>query len=102
MDAAARLSTEESELLPWTEICKRYPDQYVCLVDVERPEVRTPEINAARVVGNGLTHDAAFAPVRNSAVRYPRCSIRYTGVYAEPLIRPTLVLDDETLELLRS
>lgn len=101
MEVAAELTFAEPEHLSWAEICLRYPDQYVCLVNVERREVRSPEISTARVVGHGSTHDAAFAPVRNLAKRYPRCAIRYTGVCSEPLIRPTLV-DDETLELLRS
>jgi len=34
--------------------------------------------------------------------KYPRHSVRFTGVCTEPLIRPSLVIDDETLEILRS
>ena len=102
MDAAERLAAEETEPLPWAEICRLYPDQYVCLVEIDRPEVRSPEIKTARVVGRGPTHDAAFAPIRDLPKRYPRCAVRYTGVCTEPLIRPSLVLDDENLEPLRS
>ena len=100
MDAAERLSPEETEPLPWGEICVRYPDQYVCLVDIVHPPLRSPEIISARVVGHGATHDAAFEPIRDLGQRYPRFAIRYTGVCTEPLIRPSLVIDDETLELL--
>ncbi|MEO8840201.1 MAG: hypothetical protein ABI704_01435 [Kofleriaceae bacterium] len=82
------------------EICMRYPDQYVCLVDIVRPPLRNPEIITARVVGHGTTHDAAFDPIRDLGERYPRFAIRYTGVPTEPLIRPSLVFDDETLALL--
>jgi hypothetical protein len=102
MDAAKQLIPVETEPLTWAEICARYPDQFVCLVDVVRAERRSPEINAARVVGYGDTHDAAFEPIRDLNERYPRCTIRFTGVCTEPLIRPSLVIDDETLELLRS
>ena len=102
MDAAEQLVPVETEPLPWAEICTRYPDQFVCLVDVVRPPLRSPEIIAARVVGHGPTHDAAFEPIRDLPKQYPRCAIRFTGVCTEPLIRPSLVIDDETLELLRS
>lgn len=40
MDAAEQLPLEKTEPLPWVEICTRYPDQYVCLVDIERAELR--------------------------------------------------------------
>ncbi|MEJ7600100.1 MAG: hypothetical protein WKG01_19485 [Kofleriaceae bacterium] len=102
MDVAEQLVRVEIEALPWAEICARYPDQYVCLVDIVRPPLSSPEIITARVVGHGPTHDAAFEPIRDLPERYPRCAIRFTGVCTEPLIRPSLVIDDETLELLRS
>ena len=100
MDAATRLATEETDPLPWAEICARYPDQYVCLVDVLHPPLRSPEIITARVVGHGATHGAAFEPIRDFGERYPRFAVRYTGICTEPLSRPSLVLDDETLALL--
>ena len=102
MDAAAQLAHAEHERLTWDEICERYPDQFVCLVDIARVERRSPEIEAAQVVGHGPTHDSAFAPIRDHAERYPRFAVRFTGMCNEPLIRPVLVIDDETLELLRS
>ena len=102
MDAAEQLVSVEAEPLPWAEICARYPDRFVCLVDIVRAELRSPEIKTARVVGHGPTHDAAFEPIRDLNERYPRFAIRFTGICTEPLIRPSLVIDDETLELLRS
>ena len=102
MNAAEQLVPVATESLPWTEICARYPDQFVCLVEIRRVERRSPEIRAARVVGHGPTHDAAFEPIRDHDVQYPRFAIRFTGICSEPLIRPSLVIDDETLELLRS
>lgn len=100
MNAAEQLTPEETEALPWAEICKRYADQYVCLIDVVRAEPRSPEIISARVVGRGATQDAAFEPIRELGEHYPRFAIRYTGVCPEPLIRPSLVIDDETLAIL--
>ena len=101
MNAAEQLVPVATESLSWTEICGRYPDQFVCLVEIMRIE-RSPEIKAARVVGDGSTQDAAFEPIRDHDVEYPRFAIRFTGTCSEPLIRPSLVIDDETLELLRS
>jgi hypothetical protein len=100
MEAAERLAPDATEPMPWAEICARYLDQYVCLVDIVRRGVRSPEIITARVVGHGATHDAAFEAIRDLGERYPRFSVRYTGVCTEPLIRPSLVIDDETLEIL--
>lgn len=99
MDTAEQRAPEP-EPLTWVEICRRYPDQYVCLVDVVRRPLRSPEIITARVVGHGATHDAAFEPIRDLGEQYPRFAIRYTGVCTEPLIRPSLVIDEETLEIL--
>ncbi len=100
MDAAEQIASVQTDLLPWAEICERHPDQYVCLVDIVHPPLQSPEIIMARVVGHGPTHDAAFEPIRDLGQQYPRFSIRYTGTCTEPLIRPSLVIDDETLELL--
>jgi hypothetical protein len=100
MDAAEQIASLETEPLPWAEICARYPDEYVCLVDIVHPPLRSPEIITAQVVGHGATQDAAFEPIRDLGERYPRFAVRYTGVCTEPLIRPSLVIDDETLELL--
>jgi hypothetical protein len=102
MNAAAQIAPDETEPLPWREICARYPDQFVCLVDVVGVEPRSPEIATARVVGHGSTHDAAFEPIRDLPEQFPLCTIRFTGICREPLIRPCLVLDDEDLEPLRS
>jgi len=100
MYAAKQIASVETGPLSWVEICARYADQYVCLVDIVHPPLRSPEIITARVVGHGATHDVAFEPIRELGERYPRFAVRYTGVCTEPLIRPSLVIDDETLELL--
>ena len=89
----------ETEPLSWTEICTRYPDQFVCVVDMERPLRGSPEISSARVVGHGATYEAAFEPIRELGERYPGFAVRYTGVCTEPLIRPWVVLTDEDREI---
>ena len=101
MEAAREHVVVGTEPLTWAEICARFPDQYVCLVDLVQPEPRSPEIVTARVVGNGATDDAAFDPIRND-LRYRLWSIRFTGVPKKTLIRPNFEYDDETLPQLFS
>lgn len=102
MNTAIQVAPDETEPLPWGEICARYPDQFVCLVHIVDAEPRSPKIATARVVGHGSTHEAAFEPIRDLPEQFPHCTIRFTGICREPLIRPCLVLDDEDLESLRS
>jgi len=102
MDAAEQIASLETEPLPWAEICARYPDQYVCLVDVMHPPLRSPEIITARVVGHGATDDEAFEPIRDRAAQYPRFAVRFTGESTIPLLRPSFVFDEEDLKLLHS
>jgi hypothetical protein len=101
MDAAIRLEPFVTEPLSWDEICRRYPDQYVCLVERETVAPGSPEITTARVVGHGPAHEAAFDHARDLLARYPRFAVRFTGVCEPSLVRPTLVIDDEALEILR-
>lgn len=102
MDAAEKFGSVGTEPLLWAEICRRYPDQYVCLVDVVHPRRGDPDIVTARVVGSGATDDAAFKPIRDLATQYPRFAVRFTGESTIPLIRPSFVFDDEDLNLLQS
>lgn len=102
MNAARQIAPSETTPLSWAEICARYPDRFVCLVDIVSSAPRSPEIAAARVVGVGSTHDAAFEPIRHPPKQFPRCTVRFTGTSTEPLLRPTLIIDDEDLEPLRS
>ncbi len=102
MDAAERLAPDETETLQWAEICARYPDQYVCLVDMETAAPRSPVITSARVVGNGPTRRAAFDPIRSLGGTHPLLSVRFTGISTRPLLRPMIILDDETRDAIRS
>lgn len=101
MEAAKELAPN-TEPLSWADICARYPDQYVCLVDIVHPPLRSPEILSARVVGHGATDDEAFEPICDLAAQFPRFAVRFTGVCTEPLIRPpVVVIDDEDYPIIR-
>jgi hypothetical protein len=53
MTAAKTIAPTISEPLSWTAICERYPDQFVCVVDIQWTHPRDFEFRAARVVGHG-------------------------------------------------
>ena len=101
MNIAEQLVRGEPEPLTWAEICARYPDQFVCLVDVVPVEPRSPEIRMARVVGDGPTRRTAFDAIRNTR-KYSRWSVVFTGECTKPLRRPTSILDVEALKSLSS
>jgi hypothetical protein len=94
MDAAEQIvpAVELSELLPWAEICARYPDQYVCLVDVMKIEPHSPTIATAKVAGHGQTRRDASAIIR-SDLRYTAWTVVFTGKPTRPLRRPPVFFD---------
>jgi hypothetical protein len=102
MNTAEQLAPEEPPALSWDEICARYPDQYVCLVDMVAVEPTSPVIKTARVVGHGLTDRAAFDPIRDHPAKYRLHAVRFTGVCTKPLIRPAWIIDDEFLKFFYS
>jgi len=50
MSAAEMLATTMAESLAWAEICRRYPNEWVCLVEVQHePDGR---IKSAQLIGH--------------------------------------------------
>lgn len=92
MDAAEQLGPGTTEPLPWAEICERYPDQFVCLIDVVTVEPWSPAIASARVAGHGSTRRDASATVRGDQ-RITRWTVVYTGVPEKPLRRPPVYFE---------
>lgn len=87
MDAAKEFTAVDTASLSWTEICARYPEQFVCLLDVVPVERWSPAIASGRVAGHGPTRRDASAVVR-SDLRIRRWTVVYTGVSKKPLHRP--------------
>jgi hypothetical protein len=94
MKTAEQCVQDEPEPLTWEEICARYPDQFVCLVDVVPVAIRSPEIRTGRVVGYGPTNRIAFDPIRDTR-KYSRWTVVFTGECTKPLRRPCVALSDE-------
>jgi len=55
MQAAMTITPTISKPLTWKEICQRYPDEWVCLVEIDRIEPQNFEFRTARVVSHGKT-----------------------------------------------
>lgn len=87
--------------LTWDEICSRYPDQFVCLIDIAKDAPRSPVIVSAQVVGHAATRDAAFEPMLAMPTPRPKHAVRFTGGECmAPYMRPSLVIDDDALAIL--
>lgn len=94
MSAAEKIEAAISEPLTWDEIRERYPDQYVCTVEVEFGEPAGFEILTARVVGWGGSYQEAFARARPWRGYYEELQIDFTGTSELAYVRPTLTHDD--------
>jgi hypothetical protein len=84
MSEAHALSTPElSEPLTWQEICRRYPDQWVALVDIAW--VDEDEVRGARVAGHGPRRADPLEQARHLHSRYEEIGHFFTGRVRAPL-----------------
>jgi hypothetical protein len=102
MSAAAVLASEISEPLTWSEICARHPDEWVCLVELDQLDPNGFAFRTARVVGHGKTRRAPVDQAMAWRARYELIGHFYTGRVTARPPRPTLVLDDETRDAIRT
>jgi hypothetical protein len=101
MSAAEAIAAEISEPLKWAEICARYPNEWVCLVEIDRVHPNGFEFRTARVVGHGKTRRAPFDQALPLRDRYKVFGHYYTGYIAEKPLRPVVIIDDETRDAFR-
>jgi hypothetical protein len=78
-----------SEALTWTQICERYPDQWVVLVEVDWVEKDednlTFEFHSARVATHGSTRREPLMQARPLRARYPEMAHYFTGQLRTPV-----------------
>lgn len=67
-----------TEPLSWAQICKRYPEQWVALVEMAWDD-ETDEFTTARVAGHGATRGEPFAQMRRAGLRYDDVGHFFTG-----------------------
>jgi hypothetical protein len=102
MDAAEKLVPSVSEPLTWGEMRTRYPDEWVCVVEIDRIHPHGAEFRTARIVSHGKTRREAFEEARPWWDHYKEIGHYFTGRFSSrPLLRPALILDDETRDAIR-
>jgi hypothetical protein len=103
VNAAEPLARSLSEPLTWAEICEQYPDEWVCVVEIEREGPNDVAIRSARIVGHGKTKKESLDQVNVWWATYPVIGHFFTGTIKPPLPRfPRVVMTDEIRELVRN
>ena len=82
---------EISEPMTWEEICLRYPDEWVVLVEADWVNDRDFEFGTARVAGHGKTRKAPLDQARPLQARYPSMGHFFTGKIRAPVV-PMFIL----------
>lgn len=101
MSAAEKLEPTISETLSWAEICRLYPDEWVCVVEIERETPNGIEIRSARVIGHGKTRKEPVDQSRSWRAQYELIGHFFTGRIRMQPLRPAVILDDETRDAFR-
>jgi len=81
--AHAQPTSDVSEQLSWQEICNRYPDQWVAIVDIVWEN--EDEVRAARVAGHGPHRADPLEQARHLHSRYQEIGHFFTGRIRAPL-----------------
>jgi hypothetical protein len=97
MNAAERIAPTITEPLSWAGICKRHPDKWVCLVEVEHEA--DGAIQSARVVGYHRSSKDALKQVDSWSVD-PAVVCAHTG--GRKLRFPRIEMTDEIRDLVRA
>lgn len=84
MNTAESIAPQISEPLTWEEICKRYPDQWVCLAEMDKIEDQNFEFRSARVIGHGKTRREPLDQARPLRAHYPSIGHYFTGRITAP------------------
>ena len=90
-----------TEPLTWAEIRARYPDEWVCLVEMDCIHPRGFEFRTARVIGHGKTRGAPVEQALRWRDHYDVIGHYYTGRITRQPSRPSVILDDETRDAFR-
>jgi len=83
----AQLAAEPplSEPLTWKQICERYPDEWVALVEIDWVNDTGFDLRSARVAGHGKQRKEPMLQAAPLWARYHRIGHFYTGSARTPL-----------------
>lgn len=90
MKDVSTLDPAVSEPLTWAQICERYPDQWVALIEIEWADDHNFKFRTARVAGNGKTRREPLVQARPLRARYPQIGHFFTGPIIAPMVRSFL------------
>jgi hypothetical protein len=79
VSTSSQVATETVERVTWHEICERYPDQWVTLVDIAWVNETDFEFDTAIAIGHGARRKDALAQARALLDRYPGFGCYFTG-----------------------
>jgi hypothetical protein len=74
-----------SDPLTWQQICARYPDQWVALVDIDWVTENDLDFRSARVACHGATRREPLDQARPLRARYDEIGHFFTGPIRPPL-----------------
>jgi hypothetical protein len=102
MSAVEQIAPTITEPLIWAEICERYPDEWVCVADIDYDHPLVFAFRTARVVSHSKTKREAFDQASSWWNHYKLIGGYFTGrLSVRPLLRPSIILDDETRDAIR-
>jgi hypothetical protein len=87
MMQAQELAPQGEAAMTWKEICERYPDQWVVLVDTDWVDNHNFDFRSACVVGHDARRAAALAEARPVTAHCQRFGCFFTGPKRGPLPR---------------
>jgi hypothetical protein len=102
MSAVEKSVPTITEPLTWAEICERYPDQHVCMVEIDRIHPNNFAFRTSRVIGHGGTAGEAYDQARPWRPRYETIGHYFTGKIKPQCPPMRIVMTDEIRELLRN
>jgi hypothetical protein len=85
VEHCATIEPAVSDPLTWSEICTRYPDEWVALVEIDWVTENDLEFRSARVAGHGKTRKAPLDQARPLRARYDEIGHFLTGPIRAPL-----------------
>jgi len=74
-----------SDPLTWPEICARFPDEWVALVEIDWLNENDLDFHSARVAGHGKTRREPLDQARPLRARYDEIGRFFTGPIRAPL-----------------
>jgi hypothetical protein len=79
LEEQPRIEPALSEPLTWQEICARYPNEWVVLVEVDWIDEDDKDFRSARVAGHGKTRREPLVQARSMWPRYGEIAHFFTG-----------------------